>query len=232
MGKNYIKIGEKYNLLTVVEKTSERTKSGCVIYKCLCDCGNFIFAISSNLVNNHTKSCGCYHDKISKERMLKNSKKYLELKNPKQITPNKIIEKENYLIIICSNKEVLIDKDDYNKIKNERWFVSNGYCCNSKYNSLHRKIMNAKKGQIVDHINSNKLDNRKENLRFVTKSQNGQNRKCRGYSYNKKTKKWIVNIVVNKKKYYIGNFSTEEEAKNARKQAEIKYQGEYRYNEN
>lgn len=232
MGKNYIKVGEKYNYLTIIEKTNKRTKSGNVIYKCLCECGNYTLVPSSRLISNHTKSCGCYHDKISKERMLENSKMYLKMKKPKKITLNEIIDKNDYLIVICSNKKVLIDKEDYEKIKNARWYVSNGYCCDNKRNCLHRIIANAKKGQIVDHINSNKLDNRKQNLRFVTKSQNGQNRKCRGYSYDKNIKKWVVNIVVNKQKHYIGKYNTEEEAMQARKNAEIKYQGEFRYNGN
>lgn len=232
MGKNYIKVGEKYNYLTVTEKTNNRAKNGCVIYKCLCDCGNYVFVQSSYLVNGHNKSCGCYHDKISKERMQKNSKLYLQMKKPKSITPNKVIEKENYLILMCSGKEVLIDKDEYEQIKNKRWYVSNGYCCDDERKVLHRIITNAKKEQIVDHINGNKLDNRKENLRFVTPSQNGQNRKCKGYSYHTAINKWVVNIVVNKQKHYIGSFFTEEEAIIARKNAEIKYQGEYRYNGN
>lgn len=232
MGKSKIKIGEKYNFLTVIEKTNKRTKNGSIIFKCLCDCGKYIDVVSSNLLNNHTKSCGCYHDLISKERMLKNSKKYLQNKKPKQIIKNEIIEKEEYIIMLCSNKEVLIDKEDYEKIKNKRWYSSNNYCSDNKGLFLHRFIMKAKKGQIVDHINGNKLDNRKSNLRFVTKSQNAQNRKCKGITYDKTRKKWSVYIVANKKRYYIGRYETECEALEARKQAEIKYQGEYRYNAN
>lgn len=56
---------------------------------------------------------------------------------------------------------------------------SNGYYRVRKYKSyvyLHRLIMNAKKGEIVDHINRDKADNRRENLRIVSKSLNNYNK--------------------------------------------------------
>lgn len=232
MGKSTIKVGEKYGFLKIVEKTDKKDKYGNIYWKCLCECGNYIITTSSRLKNGHTKSCGCYAIELSKQRMIENSKYYLSLRKPKKLEKNEIIDKKDYLIILCSNKEVLIDKEDYNKICENKWYISNGYCYNSQGQSLHRKIMNAKEGQIIDHINNNKLDNRKDNLRFVTKSQNGQNRKCKGITYDKKRQKWCVNIVVNKKKYYLGRYKTEEEALLVRKEAEIKYQGEYRYNGN
>lgn len=42
--------------------------------------------------------------------------------------------------------------------------------------TLHRKVMDAQKGDIIDHINGDKLDNRLENLRFITVKGNGLNR--------------------------------------------------------
>jgi hypothetical protein len=47
-----------------------------------------------------------------------------------------------------------------------------------RYVPLARFVMNAQKGQIVDHQNRNPLDNRRCNLRFVTKRQNNLNKKC------------------------------------------------------
>jgi hypothetical protein len=71
----------------------------------------------------------------------------------------------------------IIDKDDFEKVNVIKWYLSNGYANNSRYGRLHRFIMNAKKEDfIIDHLNGDKLDNRKENLRFVTYSQNSQNK--------------------------------------------------------
>ena len=185
-----VKKGDKYNFLTVLEKTSKRGKGGEVYWKCLCECGNETYAISYNITSGHTKSCGCFARELSKKRMLINAKDYRKKVKPKEIIKNEIIENDNYIIMICSNKQVLIDKEDYEKIKNKRWYVSNGYCCSTNGNLLHRILMDAKKEQLVDHKNCNRLDNRKENLRFATKSQNGQNRKVKGITYDKSRKKW------------------------------------------
>lgn len=227
-----VEVGEKYGYLTVIEKTEKRGKSGQVYWNCLCSCGNSKEVCSSNLTSGHTKSCGCYAIEKSQQRMKEKWRTYLSLKKTREINKNETILRNNHIVMICSGKKVLLDYEDYLSISNERWFVSNGYCYNSGGQSLHRKIMNAEKGQVIDHINGNKLDNRKINLRFVTKSQNGQNRKCKGITYDKERKKWCANIVVNGKRHYLGRYDTEDEALLARKNGEIKYQGEYRYNGN
>lgn len=69
----------------------------------------------------------------------------------------------------------LVDEDDFEKFKNEKFSLSDGYAHNKK-GRLHRLITGAKKGEIVDHINGDRLDNRKENLRIVTAQENNRNR--------------------------------------------------------
>lgn len=59
MGIRINLIGQKYNKLTVIEETSKRDSSGCIIWKCLCDCGNITYASSNALRSNHKQSCGC-----------------------------------------------------------------------------------------------------------------------------------------------------------------------------
>lgn len=81
---------------------------------------------------------------------------------------------------------------------------------------LHRLVVNAPEGKVVDHLNGNKLDNRKSNLRVCTQKDNANNRKgIKGYSYDKARHKWIVRY---KKKFY-GRYLTEQEAKRAYKLA-------------
>lgn len=97
----------------------------------------------------------------------------------------------------------IIDEDDFDRISKHRWSVSNGYA-QSTIGQMHRFIMNAKKEDpSIDHINGVKIDNRKSNLRFVTRSQNSQNKpkkegcssKYIGVCYNKVRKKWQCRIL-------------------------------------
>lgn len=50
-------VGQKFNHLTVLEKTSQR-QCGSIVWKCRCDCGNITYIPTSNLKNGHTKTCG------------------------------------------------------------------------------------------------------------------------------------------------------------------------------
>jgi hypothetical protein len=74
--------------------------------------------------------------------------------------------------------------------------------------------MNAKEGQHVDHINGNKLDNRKSNLRIVTNQENCFNSsrktgKYKGVSYVKSRGKWLAQIMKDYKNYFIGYYDTD-----------------------
>lgn len=98
--------------------------------------------------------------------------------------------------------------------------------------AIHRMLMGEPDGMVVDHINGNTLDNRKENLRILSSGQNSQNRKgsrkgsysgIRGVSYRSETNKWRVRLMVNNKSITIGNYETLEEAEQASIQAREKY---------
>jgi hypothetical protein len=100
-------------------------------------------------------------------------------------------------------------------------------------NTLHAFLMKAPKGLQVDHINGDRLDNRRENLRVVTVSVNQFNRKhlnrnnrsgVRGVGY--QDGKWRARINVNGEDHYLGRFDTVEEATKARRQAEVEFYGE------
>jgi hypothetical protein len=85
---------------------------------------------------------------------------------------------------------------------------------------IHRLVWQAFKGEIpegleIDHIDGNKSNNRLDNLRLVTHQHNTFNSKCKGYSFCKRTKKWMARIGCNGKLYHLGVFNTEEEASKA-----------------
>lgn len=132
-------------------------------------------------------------------------------------------------IVLVNNRGItLIDDDDYDLIKNYKFCLStNGYAyCNNWNNKrilLHRIIINVQYNQIIDHINRNKLDNRKENLRITNRLENFLNSdsydKSKGYFWNKSNNKWRAVILRNGKTYHLGYFLTEEEAKIAVKNA-------------
>lgn len=131
--------------------------------------------------------------------------------------------------------EFLIDKEDYEKVKKYSWVLSktNRLVANisGKVVYLHRFILGIDKG-IIDHINGNNRDNRRENLRVTDCKGNSQNK----ISNNKfrvngirKTKQgtYQARITVNYKYLHIGTYKTIEEAIEARKNAEQKYFGEF-----
>ena len=157
--------------------------------------------------------------------------------------PNDIILYDDYAeIIILDNKSnevgrAKIDLDDVDRVGQYKWHISHGYaCCNENKIRLHRLIMDCPDDMIVDHINHNRLDNRKCNLRICTQHQNSMNQNKRsnntsGYTgvlWDKAKNKWMARIKVNYKQIFLGYYDTLEEAIKARKQAEIKYFGEYR----
>jgi len=148
------------------------------------------------------------------------------------------MEETEYLIPIRNKDGIVayskVDKDDYEKYGKLNWNLKNGYAASGMRGSLHRFIMNANIGDpFVDHINNDRLDNRKCNLRFVTNSLNSQNKKKKentsskyiGVSYNKKMKKWTSNLTCNGTAYQY-SFDKENHAAYWYDQLALKYYGQ------
>lgn len=136
-----------------------------------------------------------------------------------------------------SGNEIIIDTEDFEKVRPFRW-TQRKTCgryvlANSKKSKiyLHRYILGVKSFEMkVDHINHNPLDNRKSNLRVCTNQENSFNRinqNSEGVSYRKDKKKWRAYIMVNYKQISLGHYLTKEEAIQARKEGVKKYYGEY-----
>lgn len=76
------------------------------------------------------------------------------------------------VIKTASGEAIRVDDEDFNQLNSVKWYINNGYAYNKKYGSMHRFIMSAPYGMVVDHINHDRHDNRKENLRIVTVHEN------------------------------------------------------------
>ena len=144
-------------------------------------------------------------------------------------------------------EEFWFDKEDFDKIKNYCWHFNQwGHLISTEPKSnkrafLHRKVMEPiPDGMIVDHKvhppgRGNKYDNRKENLEIKTSQQNTWNmyphcNNTTGISgVTRYNNKWVSRIGYNNKKIYLGTFDNFEDAVKARKEAEIKYYGNYRF---
>ncbi len=79
----------------------------------------------------------------------------------------------------------------------------------------------------IDHIDHNPSNNAWSNLRPASRRQNMQNNKGTGITHIKKTDRYIVRITIDGKLKHIGSYSTKDEALKARREAEIKYFGEF-----
>lgn len=132
----------------------------------------------------------------------------------------KLYEESEIAYIMIKNNKVLIDKDKYDDIIQFTWCMDNGYVKASNSYKLHRFVMgcydenneNYKTELHVDHINNNKLDNRIQNLRFVTRSENNLNRRCHCNNKLQIKNLYYINInkischrTLNEKRVYIGS---------------------------
>lgn len=121
------------------------------------------------------------------------------------------------------NKTYIIDAEDYPLVSRYKWHtIAGGYARtqNDKI-LLHNLIMGSKRGQEIDHINLNPLDNRKENLRYCTSNLNKMNRNpynnlgVKGVQSHRDGK-YSAYLTINSKMYHSPCYKTIEEATFAR----------------
>jgi hypothetical protein len=149
------------------------------------------------------------------------------------------------IIPLTQGKEAIVDDEDFEYLNQWKWRYSGGrrpgYAITGESFKkggrfrMHRLIVNAPSNIDVDHINGNRLDNRRENLRFCNQSQNLANSKLqvnntsgyKGVCWNKRIKKWHSQVGSRKNRKNLGEFNTAEEAAKAHDEAAKKLYGEF-----
>ena len=135
------------------------------------------------------------------------------------------------VIYLDKGQATLLDDEDYIYLNRFKWYAQrqdikyketyyavSTVPINGKQFSIHRLILKPRENMQVDHINGNTLDNRKENLRIVTRRENARNRhhkkssKYTGVSWNTEKEKWVAAIFINNKQKFLGRFDDEYEA--------------------
>lgn len=136
----------------------------------------------------------------------------------------------------------LIDEEDLEKFALFKWWTrtDDGYVITTKKGrviGLHRHLMNAKKGEFVDHINHIPFDNRKSNLRICSKRENTKNQKkaknntsgYKGVSLSKPRLLWMAQIYSDGKHYHIGFFKKKLDAAKAYDAMAVKLHGKFAF---
>ena len=147
-------------------------------------------------------------------------------------------------IPLTKGKFAIVDDEDFEYLNQWKWHLDDkGYAARNQHVRLakwtytsrrvvmHRLVNKTPEGFSTDHINRNKLDNRRCNLRTVTQSVNAINSGIsktnksgtKGVYLDGWTGKWRAEIKIHGKKITLGRFSKKEDAIFARKEAELKY---------
>ena len=147
-------------------------------------------------------------------------------------------------IPLTQGKHALVDDEDYEWLSKHKWYYSgDGYAHRHpprdgkplKTERMHVSIIGKIDGLEVDHIDGNGLNNQRNNLRHVTKSQNQHNGKShenssskyKGVSLHSQVHRWWARITADGKVKSLGCYNSEAEAAKVYNEAAKKYYGEY-----
>ena len=206
MPKKIPMLGKTFGELTVVEEAERTSKQ--LKWKCQCTCGRHVIVQGANLRNGHTKTCG-------------NCNRFTQ-------------EGDHMRCIVASGRSFIFDSEDLPLVQQHIWSVDRyGYAVGFRV-KLHRLLMGNPKG-VVDHINGNPSDCRKNNLRITTQHNNSMNSRLsknsttgyKGVCLDKNTGKYMAHIHPDGKMKFLGYYNSPIEAALAYDRAAAFYFGEY-----
>jgi hypothetical protein len=191
----------------------------------------------SDQTRNSTWECKCACGNIVKRASWR-LKKIKENEGCNQCNTNTFIDMGDYILATTAKgEEFIFDKDDYDRVKQFSWFMVDGYpTARKKKIMLHRFILGEPpNGLEIDHINRNRADNRKDNLRFATRAQNiantpkakGKSSKYKGVTWLKDKNLWCAKIFSEGKNFYICRSKSEEKCAIEYNKKAFEIYGEY-----
>lgn len=230
MGKLIDLTGKRFGRWTVLERAENQVVAGKtnVFWKCRCECGTERDVNGNALRRGVSRSCGCWQKE--------NVKQICETRRKQ----NDFLLDRDTVYIKTSKGNILCDLKDWDKLKGYYWYIaSDGYpsaFINGKSTKLHVFLLDCPPGYERDHIDGNKADNRRKNLRIVPAYANrfnkGLSRRNKsghtGVFWYEKYKKYQVYIQANKKQIFLGYYEDYDEAVKVREKAEEVYFGNYR----
>lgn len=189
---------QHFGRLTVLGDVGKRTGRGRILWHCLCECGRVTFVQGDHLKNGRIRSCGCLNDEKKHER-------FKDLTNT---------ETENFKVIDRA----------YSKNQRVYWNCICKHCGNhtelqsnqiERYSSCGCKRNRSSKERMAEISDPESLKTNKPTAKSTTG--------VRGVYYNKRKKRYVVYINVDKKPKYLGSSVDLKEAADIRRKAEIEY---------
>jgi HNH endonuclease len=148
------------------------------------------------------------------------------------------------IIVLTKEKVALVDAKDYQSLVQFKWYAklhgTKWYARKRRpdkrgaYDYMHRFLLNAPQGKLVDHKNGDGLDNQRNNIRLCTSSQNNANRRKKPGSSSqykgvtlRTSGRWQAHIVIERKAEFLGNYIVEEDAARSYDKRAVEAFGEF-----